>query len=284
MPVAAGAAASPRRRAPAASGRGRASPAAPRSRRRSRTAGSSTSRSTRRGRPAPPSAGRRSARSPRFSCAAADGLELAPYLLDPLGGFLCVPLGLLPALVRLPLLGLALRGARPRPPAASPGRPPAPCVRRQRRVAAAPLLRCGLRVRGEGPEPGRLELLRQPPAPDVLGGPVVDGRRLERLADLAQDRLGRLAAELVACGVDEPVEGVAQALDRLAGVRAAAELSLARGGGGVEELVEVGAPPAAELVDGPGGDGRLWRTPSPLRPRPSGRGRGAPSRRRCGQS
>ena len=68
MPVAAARARAPPRRARAASGRARARRAARRSRRRSRSAGSSTSRSTPRGSRAPPSAGRRSARSPR--CAA----------------------------------------------------------------------------------------------------------------------------------------------------------------------------------------------------------------------
>ena len=78
VPVCAGARASAARRARAASGRGRASRAAPRSRRPSRSAGSSTSRSTPRGRPARRSAGRRSARSPRSAPRAHRRKRVAP--------------------------------------------------------------------------------------------------------------------------------------------------------------------------------------------------------------
>src|SRR5262249_59930943 len=110
---------------------------------------------------------------------------------------------------------------------------------------------------GRGPEAGRLELLRQAPCPHAVGCIVVDGGGLERLPDLADHGLGRLASELVACGVDEPVERVAQALDCIAGIGAAAELSLARRVGGVEELVEIRVPSPRELVHGPGGGRRL---------------------------
>ena len=116
---------------------------------------------------------------------AAEGVELAAGLLDPLGGLLGVALGLLPALVRLTLLGERRRCSSSA--SRSRARASASALRRRRRVSAR-----RRRFFADGPASRARRASRTRPArapsPAARGEPprprcVVDGRRLERLAD-----------------------------------------------------------------------------------------------------